>query len=130
MNKLLLSALAVLTLAVVAPSPASANNASGSICYVALYPTGHSQYNGMGNEGDLLLILNSQPDCGGSQVAYVYFFTTGATYLSPPAMWLYSGEELRSLFQALVTSRNKPTQRPISLNFASNAIEGYSFSLN
>jgi hypothetical protein len=122
MNKnVVLSLAAVLTLAAAA-APASAGSVTGYVCNFALQPAPMSQFNGIGNEGDIQLILNSQPDCGGTQVAYVYLFSVGATYPGANTMYLYTAAELQTIYQALVTSRNKATQRSISLG--TNSIQG------
>jgi hypothetical protein len=127
MTKIALSALAAVALA---SSTASAGNVSGYVCNVALHPATLSQSNGLGNEGELLLILNSQPDCGGTQVAYVYFFSVGATYPGTNTTYLYTGAELQATYQALVASRNKPTQRSVGLSTATtNTIQALLVSL-
>jgi hypothetical protein len=116
MTKKFSVAAAALTLALTATTAAAANT-TGYVCNIVLQPAAFSQPNGIGTEGDLLVILNSQADCGGTQVAYVYMFSVGATYPGASAAYLYTAAELQATYQALVVSRNKPTQRPVGLAY-------------
>jgi hypothetical protein len=107
--------LALLALSLFAAAPAFAGNDYGYVCTVTLHPAAFSQANGLGNEGDILLTINSQPDCGGTQTGYVYVFSVGATYPNVNTTYLYAGADLRAMYQALVDSRNKPTQRNLNV---------------
>jgi hypothetical protein len=111
MSKKISAALVVLSL--LAAVPASANTVFGYVCQLSLQPATASQANGFGTEGDLLLSLNSQPDCGGTLIAYLYVFSVGATYSGTNTTYLYRAGELQAIYQALVTSRNKTTQRQV-----------------
>ena len=122
---------ALLTLSLLAAAPAFAGNVNGYVCTVSLQPATMSQFNGIGTEGDIQLTLNSQPDCGGTQTAYVYFFSVGATYPGTNSTYLYTAAELQAIYQSIVTSRNKSTQRPIYMSTATtNSIQALAMSFN
>jgi hypothetical protein len=119
MIKKISASLSVLALTLaLASAPAHAGAAFGYVCIVSLQPATMSKVNGFGDEGELQIILNSQPDCGGSQVAYVYVFSVGATLAGANLGYLYTAGELQAIYQALVTSRNKAVQRQVGLGLA------------
>ena len=110
--------LALLVLSLVAAAPAFAGgNDYGYVCNVTLHPAAFSQPNGLGTEGDISLVITSAPDCGGTQTGYVYLFSNGATQPNQNTSYLYSGADLHAIYQALVDSRNKPTQRQINIQY-------------
>jgi hypothetical protein len=124
-----LAALALISVAAAA-APAHAGTAYGYVCTVALQPATMSTYNGVGTAGDIVLTLNSAPDCGGTQTAYAYFFSTGATYTNTNTTYLYTAAELQAIYQSLVAARNQSTQQSIALVLATtNSIQALWVSL-
>jgi hypothetical protein len=118
---------ALLTLSILAAaSPAFADPAQGYACTVGLEPASFSTPNGFGTQGTLVLTLYSQPNCGGTQTAYVYLFSVGATAPNTNTLFLYSSSDLQSIFQAIMTAKNKASQGIIQL--ATNGTQGYAIN--
>jgi hypothetical protein len=97
MKKLVaVAAFAVLSLFAVENRAHAANQATGYVCYSAIYPGASA----LGTAGYLNVTIYSAPSCGGSYLGTYNFCSTGANS-STCTPWPYTESQINSLAEGL-----------------------------